>query len=200
MQFSKWDSISPNDQDFFYCLRWKKVRTSLTKKRNTAGLLDTVMGKTKRQKSHKDFIFFKSVLPKYSILKWYEDYRISQLLTATQSHWSIMTIANRTIKYLPFQQQLMRNRPNTLNRLWQRILRFICSPPKSFQMPLTVISIQQHYSGSTQYWIVQRSFKTTSITTIILAAKWFFLMLFSRWVSIKSWKGKHILSFKWCGS
>lgn len=114
MQFSKWDSISPNDQDFFYCPRWKKVRTSLTKKRNTAGLLDTVMGKTKRQKSHKDFIFFKSVLPKYSILKWYEDYRISQLLTATQSHWSIMTIANRTIKYLPFQQQLMRNRPNTL--------------------------------------------------------------------------------------
>lgn len=72
------------------------------------------MGKTKRQKSHKDFIFFKSVLPKYSILKWYEDYRISQLLTATQSHWSIMTIANRTIKYLPFQQQLMRNCPNTL--------------------------------------------------------------------------------------
>lgn len=101
---------------FFYCLILKRVRTSLTEKRNTAGLLDTVAGKNKRQN-----------LPKYSNLKWYEEYRISQHLTATQSQWSMMTTANWIIKYLPYHQQLMRNCPNTLNRLWWRIMRFICS-------------------------------------------------------------------------
>lgn len=84
-----------------FLLRWKEVRTSLTKERTAVGVLDTVMGKTKRHKklASQGFSSFKSVLQKYSVLKWYEEHRISeavvQLLIAVQSHWAVMTMANR---------------------------------------------------------------------------------------------------------
>lgn len=167
MQFPP-NSISPKQSRLFF-LRWKEVRTSLTEERITVGMLDTVMGKTKRHRkltSQGFYFFFKSVLQKYSVLKWYEEYRISQrllysfllLLSHTGQWWWWQT---ETHAIPVFPTAIDEKLPLHSNRLWQRIMRFIYSSLKSFWMSLfTAISIQQPFTGNMQYWIVQWPFKT----------------------------------------
>lgn len=70
MQFSKWDSISPNNLDFFKLLRLKKVRTSLTEKEIQLGSW-TPTGKKPRDKNltSQDFIFLSLCCQKILNLK-----------------------------------------------------------------------------------------------------------------------------------
>lgn len=132
------------------------------------------------------------MLQKYSVLKWYEEYRISQrrlysfllLLSHTGRWWQRQT---ETHAIPVFPTAIDEKLPLHSNRLWQRIMRFIYSSLKSFWMSLfTAISIQQPFSGNMQYWIVQWPFKTMVYYNHYICYWVIYLMLFSRWVSIKS--------------
>lgn len=148
LSFPKWSS-------FFYCLRLKKVRSSLTEKRNTAGSLDTVTGQNKRQKPHESRILFFWVcaakILNFKIVWGLQNFTASYCYTVTLVNvCSAMTTANRIIKYLPFQQQLMRHHTSSLTdcnkESWdlsahlQRTSKWLCW----LEFPYNCITVEVH--------------------------------------------------------